>query len=147
MQLYNHSQINTLALKNVNIYPSNYTTLASRGTTLFWGNLNFQFIVDQKRVWQFQGSGFTDQNQVEIIYIINSPYHIKFEDTVSGTVSSSNDQKENIANDRATLISITENDKEIVKISIQCDQPLYYFAYDINKKDGNSDLLSPLIGG
>jgi hypothetical protein len=49
--LFNHSQLKDLTLKNLAIYPSNYTT---QGVSLNWANVNFQPIGDtKKRVWQF----------------------------------------------------------------------------------------------
>ena len=51
--LYNNSQLKNLTLKNLAIYPSNFTTEASQGATLNWANLNFQPIGEpNKRVWR-----------------------------------------------------------------------------------------------
>ena len=56
--LYNNSQLKNLKLKNLALYPSDFTTEASQDATLNWANLNFQPIGEpNKRVWQLQGSG------------------------------------------------------------------------------------------
>jgi hypothetical protein len=50
--LYNHSQLQDLQLKNLAIYPSNYTTQTSQSVSLNWANVNFQPIAESgKRVW------------------------------------------------------------------------------------------------
>jgi hypothetical protein len=62
--LFNHSQLRDMTLKNLSQYPYNLSTTASSDTTIYWANVNFQeFGAANERVWQFQGSGITNQNR------------------------------------------------------------------------------------
>jgi len=78
------------------IYPLILTTTdSSFSTTFFFMNepmLIFKALEREtmgNRVWQFQGSGFADENDVEITFIILIPYSISFETPLSGIITTS----------------------------------------------------------
>jgi hypothetical protein len=140
--LFNHSQLQDLKLKNLAIYPSNFTT---QGVSLNWANVNFQPIAESgKRVWQFQGSGTTDGNNAEIIFITGTPYNIKFEGPVSGIITSSSSSEALNAYQITSIQSSTGNNQTIIKISIHADKPLSNFGFNIMQKDNqcNPNCLS-----
>ena len=123
--------LENIKLKNVSLYPSNFTT---RPASLFWANLNFQVIDEpEKRVWQFQGSGYTDQNSVEIVYTTKTPYRIVFEGSTSGTITT--DEEVIDASQIVATSSSTGDDQTIIKIYIKNTKPLGNFGYNIFQKD------------
>jgi hypothetical protein len=131
--LFNHSMLKDLTLKNLAIYPSNYTT---QGVSLNWANVNFQPIGDTgKRVWQFQGSGTTNGNDAEIIFITSTPYNISFEGPVSGIITTSSSSEALNAYQITSIQSSTGNNQTIIKINIRADKPLSNFGFNIMQKD------------
>ena len=134
--LYNNSQLKNLKLKNLAIYPSDFRTQPSDGATLYWDNLNFQPIgTTGERVWQFQGCGFTDLNQVQITYITSTPYNINFEGPISGVVTSSAGPLVLNAADVASVASSTGDYQTIIRIVIKTAEPLKNFGFSIFQKD------------
>lgn len=89
-QLFNNSQLNNLELKNLALFPSNFTVSVSSGI-LNWANINFQEFDKNERIWELSGSGFNNQNYVFITYIIETPFIINFNTEISGylTIGSS----------------------------------------------------------
>jgi len=49
-------------------------------TSLSWANVHFEVIGQTgKRVWNFQGSGISNAQNLLITYTTDTPYNIKFE--------------------------------------------------------------------
>lgn len=131
-QIFNHSEITNLKLKNIDIFPSGFTTTTSQGVELYWSNINFQPIGDAgKRVWQLQGSGYANQNMIEINYITLTPYTIGFEGVVSGVITSSTFQQSLNASDYTIMNHSSENNSTIIKMVILTEAPLLEFGYSI----------------
>jgi hypothetical protein len=118
--LWNHSQLQNLLLKNLAIYPSDFTTSISDGSTLYWSNINFMPIGDPGyRVWEFSGSGYSYSKSVEINYVIASSYSIGFEGPVSGTITTENGGVLNEAN--SIIQNYLKNNEIIISILIRSD--------------------------
>jgi hypothetical protein len=144
--LYNHSQLRDLKLKNLAIYPSNFTTQTSNGVSLNWTNVNFQPIAESgKRVWQFQGSGTTNGNDAEIVFITSTPYNISFEGPVSGIITTSSSSEALNAYQITSIQSSTGNNQTIVKINIHADKPLSNFGFNIMQKDQPKPPPRPIV--
>jgi hypothetical protein len=140
--LWNHSQLQNLLLKNVAIYPSDFKSTISDGSTLYWSNINFMPIGDLGyRVWEFQGSGYSESSNVEISYAIASSYLIGFEGPVSGTITTENG---GVLNGASTIIqNYQENNQIIISILIRSNQPLKNFGFTLFKNDNQSGTSSP----
>lgn len=140
-QLYIHhdnSALVNVQLKNLSIYPTECTITSMSDLVLDWANVNFQPIgKSRRRVWQFQGAGFTNQNSVEIIYSIGTPTQIEFEDNLSGVITSSEFSGALDASRIAQIAYSITNNESIIKIIISLDQPLKFFQYEIYKNDFN----------
>ena len=142
--LYNNSQLKNLKLKNLAIYPSDFTTSSSNGT-LNWANVNFQPIGEpNERVWQLQGSGYTNQKSVQITYTIATPFNILFEGPLSGTATSSSVQNALNAYEVATASSTTGDFQTVISLTLTFDQPLLNFGYSVFIKDLLAPLLTPI---
>jgi len=134
--LWNNSQLKNLTFKNLALYPSDFTTEASQGATLNWANLNFQPIGEpNERVWQLQGSGYTNQKSVDITYTTATPYNIGFEGPVSGTITSSSVPNALNAYQVASVESSTGGSQTVIRLTLTSDQPLLNFGYSVLIKD------------
>jgi hypothetical protein len=135
--LYNHSQLHDLTLKNLALYPSNFSTSASSDTTIYWANVNFQeFGFANQRVWQFNVSGITNQNTTMITFIIATRYNIRFEGSLSGWLTTSSNENAINANDDLIEISYSnEPNKTIFTIYIRQDEPLQTFSFNVFQRD------------
>jgi len=145
--MFNHSETVNLEKKNIDIFPSKYTTSASSGI-LNWAKINFQYVSSQKRVWQFKGSGFTDQNSVEIIYTTATPYKIFSDAPPSGIVTSSTLQNSRNAYNVAVLSSSSGGNATTIKIKITLsNSSLQDYEYDIFINDAYDSNSLPTFGG
>jgi hypothetical protein len=134
--LYNHSQLQDLKLKNLAIYPSDFTTTASSDTTIYWANVNFQeFGVTNQRVWQFNVSGITNQDSTTISFVIATPYNIKFEKPLSGWFTTSSNKNAINAYNVMKISSTSNSDYTTFNIYIKQDEPLQTFSFDIFQRD------------
>jgi len=134
--LFDNSQLKNLKLKNLAIYPSDFTTEASVGAVLSWANINFQPTgTEEKRVWQFQGAGYTDQKSVVITYTVDTPFNIGFEQPPSGVITTSELPDALNAFQVATITTRSIENKTIATITITAENPLRYFGYSILKSD------------
>jgi hypothetical protein len=83
------------------------------------------------------GSGITDDNDAEIIFITSTPYNISFEGPVSGIITTSSSSEALNAYQITSMQSSTGNNQSIVKINIHADKPLSNFGFNIMQKDGS----------
>jgi hypothetical protein len=138
--LFNHSQLQNLTLKNLALYPSNFTTTAPSDTIIYWGNVNLQESGSiGERVWQFQGSGITNQNSTTITFIIKTRYNIVFEGPLSGWLTTSSNANPINAYDAIEVSYASQQDETIFFINIRQDQPLQTFSYSVSQKDSGNN--------
>ena len=123
-----------LTEQNLAIFPSKFSYRASCGS-LSWANVNFQPVGTQgKRVWNFKGAGTCSYSKtISIVYTIDTPYAIGFEDVVSGYVISGT--KSFIANTTVTVSSSSVIGKTIFKITITLPQNIGEYSYVVYKND------------
>jgi len=146
------SILSSLSLQNIAIFPSSYSTFISASisplvlttdssatttTSLSWANVNFQVVGQTgKRVWQFQGSGVSNSQNLSITYTTDTPYNIKFEGVVSGTVTTSNHTFAINAYPFVTMTSTTGSGKTIVTIEMKAPHGEWgTFSYNIFQND------------
>jgi len=132
---FNHSQLENIKLKNLALSPSNYTSIISENATINWANVDFQPINHpNRRVWQFRGSAYSDQNNVDIFFIISTSYDIQFEGPVSGTITSS--VQSNAASGYETIaMESSGSNQTIIRLQIKSKEPLDQFGFDLYIKD------------
>jgi hypothetical protein len=122
-----------IKLKNVAIYPSEYSVEinAGGGSQLYWGNVNFQeFGSSGERIWNFQGSGFG--SNIEITYTITSPYNISFTGRTSGIINTL---------DSSNLVAwYSESSNRQIVLRFQFTlETAQNFGYNFFVKDSNSN--------
>jgi len=141
----------SLSLDNLAIFPSQYSTsissslpfpIDSSSSILFWANVDFQVIgQSQHRVWQFQGSGYSDSMHVTILYTVSDHYNIFFEGRLTGTLTSSSQPETLNASSFITTTNTTSKNETIFTIIIDTtiiNKPLKEFSYNIFKNDSGN---------
>ena len=125
-----------LALKNLVLYPSSYTTeIEGDNAVLSWANVDFKTIGNSReRTWQFKGNGYTNGNTVKIIYTITTPEKIKFSPNITGLITSSS-QEEALDANIARIQTLSNSFQTIATVIIKTTKPLGDFSFNLFKKD------------
>ena len=136
--LFNHSPLEDLELKNLDLYPTNFSASISDGT-LEWSNVNFQSEGPRgSRVWQFRGSGFSGNKSVAITYSVETTEQFQFDAnaTLSGILTTSKTPYAITLSESNTNFSYSRNNQLIIIIfKITVDSALEYFDYNLFKSD------------
>jgi len=150
------SILSSLILDNLAIYSSVYSTSIqsdSSSSILSWANLNSQAIQElegTRRVWQFQGSGYSNSKVVTITYSFTSKYNLFFQGQVSGTLSSSSQSTTINASTSATIKGTTNRGTVFVTLTLKIANTAgwQYFSYNIYKLENefSNPTISALVG-
>jgi len=136
--LFNHSPLQNLELKNLDLYPTNFSATISDGT-LEWSNVNFQSTGTQgSRTWQFRGSGFSGSKSATITYSVetNEKFYYDANAPISGTLTTSQSPYAIALSKSNTNFYYSRNvEYFIIFIAITLESPLGYFDYNLFQAD------------
>jgi len=147
-----NSILSSLALQNLDIYPSSYSISCSFSGILQWGNVNFQsFGQKGERIWNFKGSGTIDSSSSSVLLPLSLTYRIVSEKDIGFTGPVTGLLESNISQESLNATSYvkykhsynpTTQEVEII-FFIELNKETKKWSYDLWVKDSNAS--SPSI--